>query len=102
MTSHAVDTLPKNLFVADIQCIPTVEIDRGAAYKDTLKSLEDLKLKLLDFSDKLDQSEEKLYTVSNQKKNEVSDQIQKLIDQIRLLEDDFHNEIEEFKNNRLK
>merc|ERR1712127_880978 len=86
VTSHAVDTLPKNLFVADIQCIPTVEIDRGAAYKDTLKSLEDLKLKLLDFSDKLDCSEDKLYTVSNQKKNEVSDQIQKLIDQIRQLE----------------
>jgi len=50
VTSHAVDTLPKNLFVADIQCIPTVEIDRGSAYKDTLRSLEDLKLKLLDFS----------------------------------------------------
>lgn len=101
ITSHAVDTLPKNLFVADIQCIPTVEIDRGSAYKDTLKSLEDLKLKLLDFSDKLDCSEDKLYTVSNQKKNEVSDQIQKLIDQIRQLEDEFHNEIDEFKNNRL-
>lgn len=101
VTSHAVDTLPKNLFVADIQCIPTVEIDRGSAYKDTLKSLEDLKLKLLDFSDKLDQSEEKLYTISNQKKNEVSDQVQKLIDHIRQLEDDFHNEIDEFKNNRL-
>lgn len=50
ITSHNVDTLPKNLFVADIQCIPTVEIDRGAAYKETLKSLEDLKAKLLDFS----------------------------------------------------
>lgn len=50
VTSHAVDTLPKNLFVADIQCIPTVEIDRGAAYKETLRSLEDLKVKLLDFS----------------------------------------------------
>lgn len=50
VTSHAVDTLPKNLFVADIQCIPTVEIDRGAAYKETLKSLEELKTKLLDFS----------------------------------------------------
>ena len=50
VTSHAVDTLPKNLFVADIQCIPTVEIDRGAAYKETLKSLEELKNKLLDFS----------------------------------------------------
>lgn len=52
-------------------------------------------------SDKLDQSEEKLYTISNQKKREVSDQIQKLIDRIRELEDDFHNEIDEFKNNRL-
>ncbi len=52
VTSHAVDTLPKNLFVADIQCIPTVEIDRGAAYKETLRSLEDLKIKLLDFSGK--------------------------------------------------
>jgi hypothetical protein len=101
VTSHAVDQLPKNLFIADIQSIPTVEIDRGAAYKDTLKSLEDLKLKLLDFSDKLDQSEEKLYTISNQKKNDVSDQIQKLIDQIRSLEYDFHNEIDEFRNNRL-
>ena len=50
VTSHVVDTLPKNLFVADIQCIPTVEIDRGAAYKETLKSLEELKSKLLDFS----------------------------------------------------
>jgi hypothetical protein len=49
----------------------------------------------------LDQSEEKLFTVSNQKKREVSDQIQKLIDRIRELEDDFHNEIDEFKNNRL-
>lgn len=101
VTSHAVDSLPKNLFVADIQCIPTVEIDRGAAYKDTLKSLEDLKMKLIDFSDKLDQSEEKLFTVSEQKKHEVSDQIQKLIDHIRQLEDDFHTEIDEFKNNRL-
>ena len=53
------------------------------------------------FKDKLDQSEEKLFTVSNQKKREVSDQIQKLIDRIRELEDDFHNEIDEFKNNRL-
>ena len=35
------------------------------------------------------------------KKAEVSDQIQKLIDQIRQLEEDFHNEIEEFRNNRL-
>lgn len=101
VTSHAVDTLPKNLFVADIQCIPTVEIDRGAAYKETLKSLEDLKSKLLDFSDKLDQSEEKLMRVTEIKKAEVSDQIQKLIDQIRQLEEDFHNEIEEFRNNRL-
>jgi hypothetical protein len=50
VTSQAVDTLPKNLFVADIQCIPTVEIDRGATYKETLKSLEDLKTKLIDFS----------------------------------------------------
>ena len=78
-----------------------MEIDRGAAYKETLKSLEDLKIKLLDFSDKLDQSEEKLIRVSEMKKAEVSDHIQKLIDQIRLLEEDFHNEIEEFKNNRL-
>ena len=101
VTSHAVDQLPKNLFIADIQSIPTVEIDRGAAYKDTLKSLEDLKLKLLDFSDKLDQSEDKLYTISHQKKDDVSDQIQKLIDQIRSLEYDFHNEIDEFRNNRL-
>jgi hypothetical protein len=33
-----------------MQSIPTVEIDRGATYKDTLKSLEELKIKLLDFS----------------------------------------------------
>ena len=99
--SHAVETLPKNLFVADIQCIPTVEIDRGAAYKDTLKSLEDLKLKLLDFSDKLDQSEAKLYQVIETKKKEVSEQISKLIEQMHLLEEEFHNEIDEFRNNRL-
>jgi hypothetical protein len=92
---------PKNLFVQDIQLIPTVEIDRGAAYKETLKSLEDLKVKLLDFSDKFDQSEEKLMRVTEIKKAEVSDQIQKLIDQIRQLEEDFHNEIDEFRNNRL-
>ena len=101
VTSHAVDTLPKNLFVADIQCIPTVEIDRGAAYKETLKSLEDLKIKLLDFSDKLDQSEEKLLHVSEIKKNEVTEQINKMMEYIRQLEEEFHNEIEEFKNNRL-
>ncbi|CAF0708124.1 unnamed protein product [Brachionus calyciflorus] len=101
VTSHAVDTLPKNLFVADIQCIPTVEIDRGAAYKETLKSLEDLKLKLLDFSDKLDQSEEKLISLSEMKKIEVSEQISKIIEHIRLLEEEFHTEIDEFKNNRL-
>ena len=58
-------------------------------------------IKTYSFKDKLDQSEEKLFTVSNQKKREVSDQIQKLIDRIRELEDDFHNEIDEFKNNRL-
>jgi hypothetical protein len=52
VTSQAVDTLPKNLFVADIQCIPTVEIDRGAAYKETLKSIEELKSKLFDFCGK--------------------------------------------------
>jgi hypothetical protein len=50
IASQHVDTLPKNLFIADIQCIPTVEIDRGATYKETLKSLEELKIKLLDFS----------------------------------------------------
>lgn len=66
-----------------------------------MKSLEDLKVKLLDFSDKFDQSEEKLMRVTEIKKAEVSDQIQKLIDQIRQLEEDFHNEIEEFRNNRL-
>ena len=101
VTSHAVDTLPKNLFVADIQCIPTVEIDRGAAYKETLKSLEDLKTKLLDFSDKFDQSEDKLLQVSQVKKNEVTEQINKMLEYIKQLEEEFHNEIEEFKNNRL-
>ncbi len=49
----------------------------------------------------MDQSEEKLMRVTEIKKAEVSDQIQKLIDQIRQLEEDFHNEIEEFRNNRL-
>ena len=101
VTSHAVDTLPKNLFVADIQCIPTVEIDRGAAYKETLKSLEDLKVKLLDFSDKFDQSEDKLLQITENKKIEVSEQISKVIEYIRHLEEEFHNEIDEFKNNRL-
>ena len=49
----------------------------------------------------MDQSEEKLIHVSETKKTEVSDQIQKIIDHIRQLEEEFHNEIEEFKNNRL-
>lgn len=53
ITSATVDTLPKNLFVNDMQCIPTIEIDRGATYKETLKSLEELKVKLLDFSGKI-------------------------------------------------
>lgn len=101
VTSHAVDTLPKNLFVADIQCIPTVEIDRGAAYKETLKSLEDLKAKLLDFSDKFDQSEDKLLQVSQVKRNEVTEQINKMLEYIKQLEEEFYSEIEEFKNNRL-
>ena len=101
VTSQNVDTLPKNLFVADIQCIPTVEIDRGATYKETLKSLEDLKAKLIDFSDKVNQSEEKLINLAELKKLEVSDQICKVIDQIKQLEEEFHREIDEFKNNRL-
>lgn len=50
VASSHVDTLPRNLFVQDIQCIPTVEIDRGSTYKETLKSLEELKVKLIDFS----------------------------------------------------
>ena len=55
----------------------------------------------LSISDKLDQSEQKLYQVSEMKKREVSEQISRVIEQIRLLEEEFHNEIEEFKNNRL-
>jgi hypothetical protein len=51
--------------------------------------------------DRLDQSEEKLLTLSEMKKVEVSNQIARVIDQIKQLEDEFHNEIEEFKNNRL-
>lgn len=51
--------------------------------------------------DRLDQSEEKLVTLSEMKKIEVSEQISKVIDHIRQLEEEFHNEIEEFKNNRL-
>jgi hypothetical protein len=50
MTNANIDHLPKNLFISDMQSIPTVEIDRGAIYKDTFKSLEDLKLKLQDFA----------------------------------------------------
>ena len=53
VTTLNIEQLPKNLFVSDMQSIPTVEIDRGATYKDTLKSLEELKVKLLDFSGKL-------------------------------------------------
>jgi hypothetical protein len=51
--------------------------------------------------DKFDQSEEKLFQLIETKKKEVSDQITKLIDQIKYLEIDFYNEIDEFKNNRL-
>ena len=101
VTSQAVDTLPKNLFVADMQCIQTVEIDRGAAYKETLRSLEDLKVKLLDFSDKLDQSEKKLIKTCELKKKEVSEQISKVIERIRQIEDEFHMEIDDFKKSRL-
>lgn len=39
--------------------------------------------------------------LTEMKKIEVSQHISRVIDQIRLLEDEFHNEIEEFKNNRL-
>ena len=40
-------------------------------------------------------------SLAEMKKIEVSQHISKVIDQIRQLEDEFHNEIEEFKNNRL-
>jgi hypothetical protein len=53
------------------------------------------------FQDKFDQSEQKLFQLIETKKKEVSDQITKLIDQIKYLEIDFYNEIDEFKNNRL-
>jgi len=99
-SSH-MESLPKNLFVNEIQCIKTVEIDRGAAYKDTLKTLEELKTKLLDFSDKLDQSEDKLISACDVKKREVSDQVDKLVNYLRTLEDDLNQEIEDFKLNRI-
>ena len=49
----------------------------------------------------MDQSEEKLVSLSEMKKIEVSEQISKIIDHIRQLEEEFHIEIDEFKNNRL-
>ncbi len=63
--------------------------------------IEELKVKLLDFSDRFDQSEDKLLQVSEIKKAEVTEQINKMIEHIRQLEEEFHSEIEEFKNNRL-
>ena len=35
------------------------------------------------------------------KKLEVSEQISKLLEYVKQLEEEFHNEIDEFKNNRL-
>jgi vacuolar-type H+-ATPase subunit H len=49
----------------------------------------------------LELSEERLLHVSELKKMEVSEQIVKIIDYIKQLEEEFHNEIDEFKNNRL-
>ena len=51
--------------------------------------------------DKFDQSENKLFKLCEIKKKEVSEQISKIIEHIRLLEEEFYNEIEEFKKNRL-
>ncbi len=52
-------------------------------------------------TDKLDLSEDKLFKLCENKKREVSEHVQKIIDHLRQLEDDLHSEIEEFKNNRL-
>jgi hypothetical protein len=124
MTNANIDHLPKNLFICDMQSIPTVEIDRGAIYKDTFKSLEDLKAKLQDFSgktcfsrskvrhanqkinalrfeEKLQQSEERLICLCESKKREVSIYVDKLIEKFRQMEDDLNSEIDDFKNNRL-
>lgn len=50
MTSDRVDTFPKNLFVADMQEIPAVEIDRGENFRNTYRSLEQFRNSLLQFS----------------------------------------------------
>lgn len=42
-----------------------------------------------------------MISLSEMKKIEVSEQISKIIDHIRLLEEEFLTEIDEFKNNRL-
>jgi hypothetical protein len=52
--------------------------------------------------DKFDQSENKLFKICEIKKKEVSEQVSKIIEFIRLMEEDFYGEIEEFKKNRLK
>ena len=52
-------------------------------------------------TDRFDQSEDKLVNLVEMKKIEVSQHIARVIDQLRQLEDEFHNEIDEFKNNRL-
>lgn len=51
--------------------------------------------------EKLDESEEKLVSLCETKKRDVSDQINKIIDYLKQLEDDLYTEIDEFKNNRL-
>lgn len=50
MTSDRVHTFPKNLFVADMQTIPTLEIDRGQTFRSTYRSLEEFKNDLKHFS----------------------------------------------------
>ena len=50
MASDRVDTFPKNLFVADMQEIPAVEIDRGENFRNTYRSLEQFRNSLLRFS----------------------------------------------------
>lgn len=50
MTSDRVHTFPKNLIVADMQAIPTFEIDRGETFRSTYKCLEEFKNDLKHFS----------------------------------------------------
>ena len=46
-------------------------------------------------------SEDKLYQLCENKKNDVNEHVTKIIDHLRQLEEDLHAEIDEFKNSRL-